>query len=41
MSTQTEPPPKKDDSELNDLLRKNIDRLKYLEELEKSHLLIS
>ena len=41
MSTQAEPPPKKFYSQLNDLLRKNIDILKYLEELEKSHLLIS
>ena len=40
MSTQTEPPPKKNYSDLNDLLIKNIDILKYLEELEKSHLFV-
>ena len=34
-------PPKNDYSDLNDLLIKNINILKYLEELEKSHLLIS
>jgi hypothetical protein len=37
MSTQTDLPPKQegDPLELNKLLRKNIDRLKYLEELER------
>ena len=37
MSTQTELPPKKneDELELNKLLRKNIDRLNYLEEIER------
>ena len=36
-STQTDLPPKKDEDplELNKLLRKNIDRLKYLEEIER------
>ena len=34
ISTQTEPA-KPNNDELNDLLKKNIDRLKYLEELEK------
>ena len=37
ISTQTDLPPKKEEDplELNKLLRKNIDRLKYLEELER------
>ena len=36
MNTQTELPKKNEDQlELNNLLRKNLDRLKYLEELEK------